>query len=81
MAARAAGIDAAYVEEGVRACGLETLSPYTAKELAAAALSDKKRKGGKITLVLPIEKGKCRLQTLPVEELPHYFAKGTGEIK
>jgi len=79
MAARAAGIDASWVERGVRMCGLETMPPYSGEMLAKAALSDKKRKGSKITLVLPVEKGKCRLQTISVEELPNYFAKGTGE--
>lgn len=79
MAARAAGVEIDWVEKGVRACGLEIQSPYSAEKLAAAALSDKKRKGGKITLVLPLEKGKCQLKTIPVEELPGYFAKGTGE--
>ena len=79
MAARAAGMDAAWVENGVRNCGLATKSPYSAKMLANAALSDKKRMGRKITLVLPLEKGKCRLKTVDVEELPQYFAKGTGE--
>lgn len=79
MAARAAGMDAAWVEKGVMACGLETKSPYSAGMLAQAALSDKKRKGGKITLVLPVGKGKCELKTISVEELPQYFSKGTGE--
>ena len=79
MAARAAGVETEWVEKGVQACGLETKSPYAAKVLAEAALSDKKRKGGKITLVLPVEKGKCQLKTIPIDELPAYFAKGTGE--
>lgn len=79
MAARAAGAEAERVEKGVRACGLPTRSPYTSAALARAALSDKKRRGGEITLVLPEKIGKCTLKTIPVSELPDYFARGTGE--
>ena len=79
MAARAAGVEAERVEAGVRACGLPVNCPYSAKALAEAALSDKKRRGGKITMVLPEIMGRCVLKTIPVEELPIYFAKGMGE--
>ena len=79
MAARAAGVEAERVERGVRACGLPVKCAYSAEELSNAALSDKKRRGGKITLVLPEKMGQCILKTIPVEELPVYFAKGMGE--
>lgn len=79
MAARAAGVDTARVEAALAACGLSGKSPYSAAMLAQAALSDKKRKGGKITLVLPEKIGRCCLKTIDVEELPAYFARGTGE--
>ena len=49
------------------------------EQMAEAALSDKKRRGGKITMVLPEIMGRCVLKTIPVEELPIYFAKGMGE--
>ena len=79
MAARAAGIDPAPIEDACLACGLPIRAPYSAKELADAALRDKKRRGGKITLVLPEAVGKCYLKTVPIEDLPAYFAKATGE--
>ena len=79
MAAKAAGVDAAEIENACVACGLPICSPYAAEELAQAALHDKKRRGGQITLVLPEKIGKCYLKTIPIEELPAYFAKGTGE--
>lgn len=79
MAARAAGAEAERVAQGVAACGLPVQSPYPAAQLAGAALNDKKRRGGEITLVLPVKIGKCRLETIPVEQLPACFAKGTGE--
>ena len=81
MAARAAGMDPAPVIAACRACGLPAECPYPAAELAEAALSDKKRRGGRITLVLPERIGACRLADVPVEELPAYFAKGTGEAR
>ncbi len=79
MAARAAGRNPAVIENACLACGLPIRVPYSAKELSAAALHDKKRRGGKITLVLPETIGKCYLKTIDVDELPGYFAKGTGE--
>ena len=59
----------------LRANGLPTHCPYPADALAEAALSDKKRAGGSITLVLPEEIGRCRLQRLPVCELRACFEK------
>jgi hypothetical protein len=46
-----------------------------AATLAKAALSDKKRSGGKITLVLPDAIGKCHLEKVPVTELPLWFER------
>ena len=79
MAARAAGMDPAPILDACRACGLPTNSPYAAARLAEAALSDKKRRGNSITLVLPERIGQCRLETVAVSELPAWFARGTGE--
>ena len=79
MAARAAGMDTKIIEDACLACGLPIRVPYSASELAAAALHDKKRRGGKITLVLPETIGKCYLKTIDIAELPAYFTKGTGE--
>ena len=42
---------------------------YSADELYDAILSDKKRRGGNITVVLPEAIGNCKLVTLTVEEL------------
>lgn len=43
--------------------------PFTAKELADAALSDKKREGGTINFVVPDVMGGCILKKIPVEIL------------
>ncbi|MBR5109026.1 MAG: 3-dehydroquinate synthase [Clostridia bacterium] len=79
MAARAAGIDPAPIADACLACGLPIRVSYTAGELAEAALRDKKRRGGKITLVLPETVGKCYLKTVPIEDLPAIFVQATGE--
>jgi 3-dehydroquinate synthase len=52
--------------------------PYTAKELAQKALSDKKRKGGMITVVLISEIGKGYLRQIAASGLEDCFAKGMG---
>ena len=79
MAARVAGIDPAPIADACLACGLPIRVSYTAGELAEAALRDKKRRGGKITLVLPETVGKCYLKTVPIEDLPAIFVQATGE--
>lgn len=49
--------------------GFDISCGYSADELFDAILSDKKRRGGNITVVLPKAMGECVLVTLPVEEL------------
>ena len=55
---------------------LPTGTGFTAEALARAALLDKKRTGGEITLVIPLEIGQCTLKTLPVTELTAVIAAG-----
>ena len=50
--------------------------PYTADELASAALHDKKRRGDEITLVIPKAPGESYLKTVPVKKLHEIFALG-----
>ena len=49
--------------------GLPTGTEYSAEALAEAALADKKRAGGDITLVIPQRIGACTLKKMPVTEL------------
>ena len=49
--------------------GLPTGAEYSAEALAEAALADKKRAGGDITLVIPQRIGACTLKKMPVTEL------------
>ena len=78
MAASAAGCGADMIRElsdCLRANRLPTHCDFDAATLARAALADKKRSGGTITLVLPEEIGKCRLKKIPVGELCEWFAR------
>lgn len=67
---------AARVEETLIRAGLPVQTDFSAEELAAAALTDKKRRGGEITLVIPERIGRCCLRTVPVGELVHVIAEG-----
>ena len=49
--------------------GLPTGTNYTAEALAEAALADKKRSGGDITLVIPKKIGVCELKKVPIADL------------
>lgn len=64
-----------------RACGLPEKCPYSAETLAPAALSDKKRQGGSITLVLPEEIGRCRLEKMDVALLEDAFSRGIAMLE
>ena len=59
-----------------RSCGLPVRSPYPADVLTQAALSDKKRKGDSITLVLPESIGRCKLEKIDVALLKDAFKRG-----
>ncbi len=50
--------------------------PYSASDLAGAALHDKKRRGDKITLVVPETIGNCLLKKISVDELEEIFELG-----
>jgi len=60
----------------LKAYGLPTECPYSARELADIALNDKKRQGGSITLVMPYGIGDSRLYTVPVDSLEDVFKAG-----
>lgn len=45
--------------------GFDITCPYNAEQLYASALSDKKRSGSDITLILPREMGACSLEKMP----------------
>ncbi len=51
------------------AMGLPSECPYSTKEIAQAACSDKKRSGDTLTLIVPYAIGDCRPYPLPAHEL------------
>jgi len=53
----------------VKDYGFETSCPYSADELYNVILSDKKRSGADITLVLPKEIGACTLEKMPAGQV------------
>lgn len=79
MAASAAGLSDDLIlqlSNCLRTNGLPTHCPYGAEALASAALSDKKRAGDRLTLVLPQSIGNCILKNIAVSELTQCFRKG-----
>ncbi|HWR24127.1 MAG TPA: 3-dehydroquinate synthase [Feifaniaceae bacterium] len=55
---------------------LPTRSPYPADALYEAALADKKRRGGSISLIVPREIGRCEALEFPVSEVFSFFNDG-----
>lgn len=57
----------------VRQYGLPVLLPYDREKLARAAVHDKKRSGGEITVIVPEEIGRCVLHKIPVARMIEYI--------
>ncbi len=74
--ARSFAQDAEKTVEIFKKFELPTSTEFSAPVLANAALSDKKRAGGNITLVVQKSIGDCCLKTLPVEELTSVIKAG-----
>ena len=55
--------------------GFDISCNYPADDMYASILSDKKRRGGNISIVLPREAGQCILHTIAVEELKELLNK------
>ena len=55
---------------------LPTECPYGADQLAEIALSDKKRSGGKINLIVPFGVGNSQIHQINIEDLEAFFARG-----
>ena len=58
---------------------LPTECPFTAEQLFAAAVSDKKRAGGFITLAVPYGTSDTRLVTVPLDALENYIRAGLSD--
>ncbi len=60
--------------------GLPVTTPFTAEQVARAAMNDKKRRGDSITLVLPEVRGRCRLLQVPANRLAEIIQCCDGEV-
>ena len=58
------------------AFGLPTKTDYSAVELLNAALSDKKRAGGSVNLIIPEVIGQCAIRPTPITELLSFIEAG-----
>ena len=74
--ARCFADDAERITAAFRSFDLPTDTRFTAAELAAAALADKKRRGDTITLAVPHRVGDCALLELPVSALASVLERG-----
>ncbi len=74
-----AGISAE-IEKLCKMYNLPTESPFPAKELSEVAMSDKKRSGDTITLVLTKSRGKSILHKAEVSEVIEFFTLGTEAV-
>ncbi len=68
--------DAQALEALLRQFELPVQCEFTAAQLAEAAHSDKKRRGGSLTLVLPYAIGDTRLYSMPVDDLAAFLEGG-----
>jgi len=66
------------IEKALHANGLPDACEYSASELAQAAMADKKRRGGRITVIMPDAIGCCRRYGMPVEALEDMIWEGLG---
>ncbi len=78
--AAAAGICDGQIEREIAAAcekaGLPTKTEYSAAEIYEALLSDKKRQGDSLTLVVPEKIGVCSLRPTAIADLPAFLQKG-----
>ena len=59
---------------------LSLTANYKAKELAGVCLSDKKRDGESLSMIFPVEIGKCIIKEIPVKDLETVIKTGLEEF-
>ncbi len=64
------------IENILKNYGFSLNIPYTAEELLAVALSDKKREGDSLTLILPEKIGKCVTHKIETKDLLAFIKAG-----
>ena len=77
IVSRASGcVDHTRILSVLEAFGLPTRTGYTAEDLYTYTLSDKKRSGGTVNLIIPRTIGHCDIVPTPVEELKTFIEAG-----
>ncbi len=64
------------LKEVIEKFNLPTETNFSAKQLYTSALSDKKRAGGTVNLIIPKAIGDCNIVPTPVEHLESFIAEG-----
>ena len=64
------------IEAVLQQFGLPTQTEYSAQQLFDSALSDKKRSGGTVNLIIPRAIGDCIIHPTPVENLKTFIQEG-----
>lgn len=62
------------IEKALKSFEIDTDIQYSYKELSSHAMTDKKRKGNEITLVIPKKLGECVLHTISTEKLEEFIS-------
>jgi len=62
------------IDKALTANGLPVLCPYAIEDIAGLIQNDKKRRGDRISLVIPAAIGECRLLDIPMNELSGFLA-------
>lgn len=63
------------IKKALEKNNLPTETTYTAKQIAQGTMKDKKRRGKTISLILPEEIGRCRIEVVSVEEVEQMVEK------
>lgn len=64
------------IQDTIRLFGLPTATTYSAEALYSSALSDKKRSGSTVHLIVPTAIGDCHILPTSVEELQAFIEEG-----
>ena len=66
-----------FLTETLESVGFDLSIPYTTEELYQYALNDKKIRGDHIAMVIPEQKGKCRLHRISLTDLRTFIELGS----
>jgi 3-dehydroquinate synthase len=65
--------------KALNALSLPVGCDYPAEAVCAAALSDKKREGGNLNLIIPEYIGRCVIRSVPIADLPEIIRRGESQ--